>query len=721
MSDPFRPIGGGANKPKKQGGWTPIVPVPTDAPPPPARHPTLGQPTETYTYCAADGQANGYVMRFEHAGGKEFRPLTFCRHPGGIFRDWRWSTWHKPRPLFNLEQLAKRPAGAVLIAEGEKSCLALERLAPGYVVVTSPGGSKAAAQADWTPLCGREVVIFPDNDDPGRQYAAAVARHCGAVGAVRVSIIEPPSGVPVGWDAFDAEAGGYNEAQVMRLIMAATPAMPQRSRKPTDEADQVGGGRRGRPPQRDQLMGYVGGIELWHDDADKAYATYLVGQHRENAPIRSARFRHWLTLQYLDDHGAAPGKTAIDECLAAVEARAVAQGKRYTAFIRMAEHQGRLYIDLCNENWKAIECTKNGWEPVDNVPVKFVRREGMLPLPEPERVTEQLSGIEELRSFFGNLSQEHFALMVAWLMSCLRDTGVYPVLMVHGESGSGKTFLTKLLMDLIDPRDEKALSIPKDDRALIVFAKQTYLLGFENISIIAAWFSDALCRLASGDSFVAVKLYTDDELAIHKAKRPVILNGIPRLAEREDLASRTFTIHLPPMAADRLTEPELLARWQSARPRILAGFLDGVCAALRDVESITLPEEPRLIGALKWATAAESNFGFDDGTIFNAYKESHKETIQAAFEADVVAIVLTNFIRSLATKAWEGTPTALFAMINEHATEAQRKMKSWPASPAGLTNRIERAAPLLRSQGVHAERRRSRDDRLIAIVQLDPA
>ena len=91
MSDPFRPIGGGANKPKKQGGWTPIVPVPTDAPPPPARHPTLGQPTETYTYCAADGQANGYVMRFEHAGGKEFRPLTFCRHPGGIFRDWRWS------------------------------------------------------------------------------------------------------------------------------------------------------------------------------------------------------------------------------------------------------------------------------------------------------------------------------------------------------------------------------------------------------------------------------------------------------------------------------------------------------------------------------------------------------------------------------------------------------------------------------------------------------
>jgi len=36
-----------------------------------------------------------------------------------------------------------------------------------------------------------------------------------------------------------------------------------------------------------------------------------------------------------------------------------------------------------------------------------------------------------------------------------------------------------------------------------------------------------MCRLASGDSFVSVKLYTDDELALHKAKRPIIVNVFP--------------------------------------------------------------------------------------------------------------------------------------------------------------------------------------------------
>jgi hypothetical protein len=175
------------------------------------------------------------------------------------------------------------------------------------------------------------------------------------------------------------------------------------------------------------------------------------------------------------------------------------------------------------------------------------------------------------------------------------------------------------------------------------------------------------------------------------------------------------------MISDRSSEPELLRRWQFACPRILAGLLDGVCCALRNVDGVTLPNEPRLIGALKWATAAEPNFGFDDRDIFKAYQDSALETIQAAFEADVVAIVLTRFIRSLSTRQWEGTSTALFTAINGYAADSERKMKSWPPSPAALTNRIDRAAPVLRSQGVHVERRRSRTDRLITIVALDPA
>ena len=220
------------------------------------------------------------------------------------------------------------------------------------------------------------------------------------------------------------------------------------------------------------------------------------------------------------------------------------------------------------------------------------------------------------------------------------------------------------------------------DRALIVYAKQTWLIGFENLSYIAPWFSDALCRLASGDSFTAVKLYSDDELALHKAKRPLIINGIPTLAEREDLASRVLNINLRPFTNDRLTESEVLDRWRNARPRILAGLLDGICCALRNEKGVDLQEQPRLVGALKWAIAAEANFGFDDGEIIEAYRANSKETVQVAFEADVVAIVVASFTRSSTSRTWEGSPSQLFEQLNQHASESQRKLKSWPVSPA---------------------------------------
>jgi integrase len=532
LSDPFRPIGAGTGTPKKDNKWTPIVPVPKDAPLPPARHPQLGPPSETYVYLAADGRVSGYVMRFDLPGGKEFRPLTFCQHSSGGLNEWRWTTWQKPRPLFNLDKLHQRPAAPVLITEGEKASRAAEKLAPGYVCITSPGGSKSALQADWTPLNGRHVVVWPDNDDPGRQYAATVAKLCGEAGALRVLIIEPPGGVPAGWDAADALAEGFDEAQAARLFGAAS-RQQRKPQKPTaDDVHGEGGGRqRGRPPQRDQLMGYVEGIELWHDDDGKAYATFPIGSHLENATVRSSRFRDWLTLKYFDDHQTAPGRTAMDESLGTLEALA-RRRERYTAFIRVAEQNGRIYHDLCNKDWQAVEISRHHWNTVDCPPVKFVRRDGMLPLPMPERVTDQQSGIAELRGFFGNLSQQHFALVVAWLMSCFRDTGAYPVLMIHALSASGKTFLTKLLTDLIDPTVDALQRIPDDELDLIARAMQAHVVGFDNVSHISNRQSDALCRIATGESFSKIKKYTDEERVIYTAKRPIVMNGIPRLAEK---------------------------------------------------------------------------------------------------------------------------------------------------------------------------------------------
>jgi hypothetical protein len=58
------------------------------------------------------------------------------------------------------------------------------------------------------------------------------------------------------------------------------------------------------------------------------------------------------------------------------------------------------------------------------------------------------------------------------------------------------------------------------------------------------WISDALCRLASGGSFAARRLYTDEDEVLLSAARPVVLSGIEEVITRPDLADRAIFLTL---------------------------------------------------------------------------------------------------------------------------------------------------------------------------------
>jgi len=58
------------------------------------------------------------------------------------------------------------------VVEGEGVCDTARGLA--LAAVTSAHGSKSAGKSDWRPLAGRDILILPDNDAAGRQYAEDV-------------------------------------------------------------------------------------------------------------------------------------------------------------------------------------------------------------------------------------------------------------------------------------------------------------------------------------------------------------------------------------------------------------------------------------------------------------------------------------------------------------------------------------------------------------------
>jgi hypothetical protein len=157
-----------------------------------------------WTYHDAVGVPVGQVRRKELPDGeKEIRPWV----PDGS-GGWTKGAMPTPRPLYRLPELLAAPAVLpVLVVEGEKAAGAAQAaLAHLRVIVTTwAGGSGAVHSADWAPLAGRTVCIWPDHDEPGDKAAAEIMACALQAGARALWLLEPDATWPKGHDAADLE------------------------------------------------------------------------------------------------------------------------------------------------------------------------------------------------------------------------------------------------------------------------------------------------------------------------------------------------------------------------------------------------------------------------------------------------------------------------------------------------------------------------------------
>jgi len=159
----------------------------------------LGPATAKWDYFDATGKLIAVVYRYDPPGRKkEFRPWDAKR---------RKMAPPDPRPLYNQPGLAA--AGHVVLVEGEKCAQAL--IAVGVAATTAMHGANAPVdKTDWSPLAGKSVLIWPDRDAPGWDYADRASQAILDAGATTVAILVPPDDKPDSWDAADAIPEGFD-------------------------------------------------------------------------------------------------------------------------------------------------------------------------------------------------------------------------------------------------------------------------------------------------------------------------------------------------------------------------------------------------------------------------------------------------------------------------------------------------------------------------------
>lgn len=453
--------------------------------------------------------------------------------------------------------------------------------------------------------------------------------------------------------------------------------------------------------------------DLWHTPAKEAYATIVFDGHKENWLVKSQTFKRFVAKQFFDERGKAMNSEALAAAVNLLEAKALFEGEEHSVFVRLAEHQGNIYLDLCNSNWQVVQITPQGWCVTDDPPIRFRRSRGMLALPAPEPKGD----VEQLHPFL-NLDESAWRLVVSWLIATLRPRGPYPILALFAEQGSGKSTVGRLLRELVDPNSAPLRAEPKDGRDLMIAANNSWCLAYDNLSNVPPWLSDAMCRLSTGGGFATRELFTDQDEIIFDSQRPLLLTSIEEVATRSDLLDRCLIVWLPAIPEDRRrSEAELLEAYRKVRPQILGALLDAVSVALYRLPSIKVSALPRMADFALWATAAETAFGWPGGTFLAAYQANHESANDVALEASVVARPLLDLLE--AQGEWTGSSRELLKRLEERLGDQTRRMSGWPKNPRSLSGHLKRLAPNFRAAGWILQQDRSSKKRCWMIHRVE--
>jgi len=469
----------------------------------------------------------------------------------------------------------------------------------------------------------------------------------------------------------------------------------------------------GRMSQASMLVALAteAGVDLFHD-GEASFVTFQTGGHRETHAVRSEPFRNYLRQLYHDAaEGRAVGSQGVQDAIGTLDAQALFSGKRHSVFVRLAEEDGKIYLDLTGDRWQVVEISAEGWRLLSESPVKFRRRRGMLPLPCPESG----GSVELLRPFVNTRSQaqaktdsqaaegsgdDHdWTLLIAFLIALYNPSIPYPVLGLHGEQGSAKTTLARIIRALIDPNRAAVRSQPKEPRDLMIAANNAWVLTFDNLSGIPQWVSDSFCCLSTGGGFSTRTLYENDEEQIFAARRPLILTGIGEVATRPDLLDRSLLVTLPAIPEEsRRPERDLWAEFNQVAPRILGALLDAVSVGLRKLPDTKLKSLPRMADFALWVAAAETGLGWEAGTFMKAYDGNRAEANSIALESSAIGALVERLASEPA--GWKGTAAELLRNLGEIADDTQKRRKDWPQRPRQCADELRRIAPNLRAAGI---------------------
>lgn len=452
-------------------------------------------------------------------------------------------------------------------------------------------------------------------------------------------------------------------------------------------------------------------LELFRNDEGKPFARQLKQPYHRCISAKSEAMKNYIVSRWQKEMGTYPDRHQVDKLLDAIYAEACYAGKTEKVHLRYAQEDGSVFIDLAHTKANhVVAITKQGWKVLESAPVRFIRHKHTLPLPIPEA-----NGDARLLLKYCNIRDEQAQkLFLAYVVTIMIPEKPYPLLILQGEQGCGKTSATEFLAQVVDPCKSMIRSLPKTERDMIISLSLRHLSCFDNLSGLTPTQSDVLCRVSTGGAYTTRKLHSDDEEQSFELCRPVIGNGIDSIASRADLADRSIIQNLPLLPDEERQEFAAMRNaYEMDRPRILGGLCDAISYVLANYDSVKLEKLPRMARYAKIGTCLEGFFDWPEGSFMKAFDEQIEAKSHNAIEGNPV---IKAIIKVCKNGEFQGSASELLKRMNEleHDPSTLRS-RYWPKSASSLSKILGREAPNMRRSGFDYENRHTQKGSLITI------
>lgn len=456
---------------------------------------------------------------------------------------------------------------------------------------------------------------------------------------------------------------------------------------------------------------------FYHDNKENAYAKVpLDNNARQYMAVQDSKFALLLRGYYYKKYGKAINKDSLKQVIETLEAEAIFQGTEIEPAIRCKYQQNKLFYYLADEEQTVCCIDKKGIRILAESPIPFIRKGNMLeqvmPMDIGKKTGKKKPTFRTLaKKYWHFKSADDLLLHNVTLLTRFFSGIPCPIIYYRGDRGSAKTTNLKLDQLFLNPSSTDVTALPDKVDDIIAILNRSYSVSFDNIDgDISRKLANLFCICTTKGYYCNRKYYTNTDTVDVLLHTHLSFSGITTISHRADLLDRCICLssnRIPD--SERKTEEYIMSEFKKDLPYLLYKGMKILSKALGILETLELPELPRMgdYAKIGYAIAEVMNYGGDH--FLQVYKKNQEELLETSTEEDFVLTTIISFVDE--QKYFHGTMTDLYGALIRHSQKMGIDIKYHMKSVNSLSRRLSPSA--LQQFNIYVDRGKSNGKRYI--------